>query len=91
MIYKAKVEERVVQNSLDILLQVRAQWLLHWAATAGFGPDVATAVAKVVLAGGSADQLAAELLDLMGDAAFESIQALLAVKYVSTWTFCLPC
>lgn len=56
--------------------------MLQWAAKAGFGPDVATAVAKVVLTGSSTDQVAAELLDLMGDAAFDSVQSLLAVRQV---------
>ena len=59
---------------------MRARWLIEWAAKSGFGPDVATAVAKVVLMNSSPDQTAAELLDLMGDAAFESIQALLAIR-----------
>ena len=61
-------------------MQVKACWLLQWAAKTGFGPDVATAVAKIVLMGGGADQTAAELLDLMGDASFDHIQSLLAVR-----------
>ena len=62
--------------------QVRARWLIGWAAKLGFGPDVATAVAKIVLMNSGPDETAAELLDLMGDAAFESIQSLLAVRSV---------
>lgn len=61
-------------------LQVRARWLLEWVAKCGGGPDVATAVARILLLGGSADEVAAELFELMGDGSFDAIQELLDVR-----------
>lgn len=43
-------------------------------------PEVATAAAKTVLMGGSKDEVAAELFDLLGDGGFEAIQDIVAYR-----------
>ncbi len=42
--------------------------------------EVATAAAKTVLSGGSNDEMAAELFDLVGDGGFEAIQELVTYR-----------
>ena len=61
-------------------MQIGARWLLEWTERAGMQPEVATAAAKTVLMGGSNDEVAAELFDLVGDSGFEAIQELVAYR-----------
>ncbi len=65
------------------MLQIGAQWLLEWAEKAGMHAEVATAAAKTVLSGGSNDEMAAELFDLVGDGGFEAIQELVTYRWAN--------
>jgi hypothetical protein len=66
------------------VLQIKAKWLLEWAERAGMEAGVATAAARTVLMGGSNDEVAAELFDLIGDGGFEVIQELVTYRSLSS-------
>ena len=73
------------------MCQVGARWLSEWCHTSqtGAGPGgssddaLALAVSRVLLASRSADEAAAELFDLLGDASFDAIQQLLEHRYLT--------
>lgn len=75
-------------------VQEGARWLREWchkvqagpgsADAAGGDDSLALAVSRVLLATCSADEAAAELFDLLGDASFDAIQQILEHRYEST-------
>lgn len=73
------LDETATSLSCDYLTlsQVGAKWLANWCmhnvGDQG-ATDVASTVAVAVLGGGSAQSLASELYNLVGDSAFEAIQ-----------------
>jgi hypothetical protein len=64
-------------------LQVGAKWLADWCMSNSSdmpGTEVnslAVTIVSAVLGGGSGDELAAELFNLLGDAHFEAIQVVI--------------
>lgn len=70
--------------------QVGAKWLADWCMSNSSnmpGTEVnslATTIVSAVLGGGSGDELAAELFNLLGDAHFESIQVVILQNCRST-------
>ena len=67
------------------MAQIGAKWLQQWCMQAG-GSEAPVdalllAVARIVLAGRSSDEAAAELFDLLGDGGFDLIQQLLAHRW----------